>query len=546
MVQTDRRTFLRLAALGGALACPQPAHADDSGTVPDPRAIGDSPRFEFEEFGIGDLQERMRSGQETAQTITAKYLDRIEALDRKGPALHAVLETNPDAMAIAASLDAERKAGHVRGPLHGIPILIKDNIDTADRMTTTAGSLALEGSIAPADAHIAARLRQAGAIILGKTNLSEWANFRSSRSTSGWSGRGGLCRNPYALDRNTSGSSSGTGAGIAANFAAAGVGTETDGSIVSPSNCASLVGVKPTVGLLSRRGIIPISKTQDTAGPMCRTVRDAAILLTAMAGVDAADAATAHAGPHIAADYTTFLDPHALKGARIGVPRKGVFGYSRWSDRVTQDALDVMKQLGAVIIDPADEKATGKSGDAELEVMLYEFKAGLNAYLARLPASVRVRTLDDVIRFNADHAGQEMPYFGQELFEQAAKKGPLTDVAYRNALLDCRRQSRTLGLDRMLDDHRLDALVMPTDSPPWTTDLVNGDHFLGGSSTAPAVAGYPHVTVPAGYVFGLPIGVSFVGKAWSEPTLLKLAYAFEQATKHRRPPTFAAAADLGA
>jgi amidase len=556
-VRTDRRTFLRYAALGGAMACPKTAHSAESGTVPDLRAIWDSPRseylraaegpprFELEELTLAGLQERMRSGQETAQTLIEKYLDRIETLDRKGPALRAVLETNPEALALAASLDAERKAGHVRGPLHGIPVLVKDNIDTADRMTTTAGSLALEGSIALSDAFIAAKLRAAGAIILGKTNLSEWANFRSSRSTSGWSGRGGLCRNPYALDRNTSGSSSGTGAGVAASFAAAGVGTETDGSIVSPSNHCSLVGLKPTVGLLSRSGIIPISRTQDTAGPMTRTVRDAAILLTAMAGADPADVATRAAAAHAAADYTAFLDVNGLKGARIGVPRNKLFGYSPWSDQIGEAALGVMKQLGAIVIDPADQGATGHIGEAEMTVMLYEFKAGLNKYLSHLGPNARVQSLADVIRFNADHRSSEMPYFGQEVFEEAEKKGPLTDVAYRNALLHCRRHSRTLGIDQMMRAHRLDALVMPTDSPPWMTDLVNGDHFVGGSSTGPAVAGYPHLTVPGGYAFGLPVGVSFVGRAWSEPTLLRLAYAFEHATKHRHPPTFAPTAEVG-
>ena len=550
--RADRRTFLRFAALGGALACPGTAHAAPSGTVPDPRAIGDSPRlptrlpgFELEELSINELQARMRSGQETAVSITQKYLNRIEMLDRSGPTLRAVIETNPDALAIAATLDAERKAGRLRGPLHGIPIVVKDNIGTADRMTTTAGSLALEGSRPTGDAPVVARLRHAGAVILAKTNLSEWANFRSSRSTSGWSGRGGLCRNPYALDRNTSGSSSGTGAGVAANLAAAGVGTETDGSIVSPSNHGSLVGVKPTVGLLSRTGIIPISHTQDTAGPMTRTVRDAAILLGAMAGIDPADDATKAAAGHLAPDYTAFLDPNGLRGARIGVPRKKLFGYSPWSDRLAEDAIAVMKQLGAIVIDPADEHATGDIGDAEMTVLLYEFKAGLNAYLAALGPGAPVKSLADAIRFNITHAAREMPYFGQEIFEEAEKKGPLTEVAYRNALLHCRRNARDLYLDQMLHAHRLDALVMPTDSPPWTTDLVNGDHFLGGSSTPPAVAGYPHVTVPAGYAFGLPVGVSFVGAAWSEPTLLRLAYAYEQATKHRHAPNFAPTAELG-
>ena len=535
----ERRSFLSLGtagALGFVAATARAAAGDGCGDMKPPPG-------ELDELSVADLQARMASGRDTARSLVEKYLERIEALDRRGPTLRSFIEVNPDALAIADRLDAERKAGRVRGPLHGIPIVVKDNIDTADRMTTTAGSLTLEGWIPPADAFLVARLREAGAIILGKANLSEWANFRSTRSTSGWSARGGLCRNPYALDRNTSGSSSGTAVAVAASLAAAGVGTETDGSIVSPSNHACLVGVKPTLGLVSRSGIIPIAHSQDTAGPMTRTVRDAALLLTAMAGVDPKDRATASARGRIH-DYTQFLDPDGLKGARLGVPRKGLFGYSRASDRIAEEALDVLRRHGAVIVDPADIPTLDEIGRPEFEVLLYEFKADLNAYLARLGPSAPVRSLADAIRFNEAHRDREMPYFGQEIFEMAEKKGPLTERAYRQALGQCRRLSRTQGLDAVFAKHRLDALVMPTDSPAWVTDLVNGDHFLGGSSTIAAVAGYPHITVPGGFAFGLPVGISFIGPAWSEPTLFRLAYAFEQATKHRRAPGYARSAKL--
>jgi len=474
--------------------------------------------------------------------ITQAYLDRIAALDLKGPILRSVLETNPEALDDAKALDAERKAGKVRGPLHGIPVLLKDNINTAGRMKTTAGSLALDEAPVPPDAFIAARLRDAGAVILGKTNLSEWANFRSTRSTSGWSGRGGQCRNPYALDRNTSGSSSGTGAAIAANLAAVGVGTETDGSIVSPSNNCGLVGVKPTLGLVSRAGIIPIAHSQDTAGPMARTVRDAAILLTALAGVDATDAATAKSARYATRDYTQFLDPAGLKGARIGIPRKKLFGYSSGADRVGAEAIAALKDAGAVIIDPADIPFMDKYGDAEFDVLLYEFKADLNAYLSSRKG--RVASLTDLIGYNTEHKDRELPFFGQDILEMAQKKGPLTDPKYRQARATCVRYARTLGIDAVMTRHRLDALVCPTSGPATLIDLINGDYGSGSSSSGPAVAGYPHITVPGGYVFGLPVGMSFIGRAWSEPTLFKLAYAFEQATKQRKAPGFAATADL--
>jgi amidase len=427
--------------------------------------------------------------------------------------------------------------------LHGIPVLIKDNIATGDRMKTTAGSLALADAPAPRDAFVAKRLRDAGAIILGKTNLSEWANFRSTHSVSGWSGRGGQCRNPYALDRNPCGSSSGTGAAIAANLAAVGVGSETDGSIVCPSSANSLVGIKPTLGLVSRSGIIPIAHSQDTAGPMARSVADAAALLGVMAGSDPADAATADAGAQGQTDYMKFLDPNGLKEARIGVARAKVSGYSAGADKLFEAAVAVLKQAGAVIVDPADIPHLGEYDDAEFTVLLYEFKADLNTYLAGLGATPP-KTLADLITFNDQNRDRELPYFGQEIFTMAQEKGPLTDDAYMEALLHCRRLSRAEGLDAVFAKEKLDALVAPTGSPPWTTDLVNGDHFLGASSTPAAVSGYPSITVPVGYVHGLPVGMSFIGKAWSEPTLIKLAFAYEQAAKPRRPPRFLPTADL--
>ena len=499
--------------------------------------------FDLEEATIATLQQRMQSGQETSRSLVDKYLARIEVVDRSGPALHSVIEVNPDARTIADRLDAERKNGRARGPLHGIPLLIKDNIATADRMMTTAGSLALAGATPPKDAFIVTRLREAGAVILGKTNLSEWANFRSTHSTSGWSGRGGQTKNPYALDRNPSGSSSGSGASIAANLAAAAVGTETDGSIVSPSNNNGLVGIKPTLGLLSRSGIVPIAHSQDTAGPMTRTVADAAALLGAMAGADPDDDATKKSSP---TDYTTSLDPNGLKGARIGVVRNKYFGYSPASDRLAEAAIAEMKRQGATIVDPANIATLGKFDDGEFEVLLFEFKADLNRYLTWLGAASPVHSLKDVIAFNAAHADQEMPYFGQEIMAMADRKGPLTSAKYRAALARNRQMARALGIDATMTRFTLDALVAPTGGPAWLTDVVNGDSSFANSSapsTVTSVAGYPHITVPAGYSRGLPVGISFFGRAWSEATLIRLAYAYEQATKHRRPPTFAASAD---
>jgi amidase len=508
-----------------------------AGITPARHVQADEPPFPLSEATTEQLQQWMQDGRYTSRQLVELYLARIDRIDRSGPTLRSVIETNPDARSIADALDAERKTTGPRGPLHGIPVLIKDNVDTADGMMTTAGSLALEGSTPLRDAFVVERLRAAGAVILGKTNLSEWANIRSTRSSSGWSARGGQTKNPYVLDRNPCGSSSGTGAAIAANLAAVGVGTETDGSIVCPSSLNALVGIKPTVGLVSRSGIIPISHTQDTAGPMARTVRDAAVLLSAMTGTDPRDPAT-KASVGKAADYTKTLDADALKGARIGVARKRYFGYSPATDAVIEQALSVMKAAGAVIVDPADIPTAASLEDCELEVLLYELKADLGSYLRGLGPSARVRSLADVIAFNEREKAREMPFFGQELFISAQKKGPLTDPAYKKALASCRTRARTLGIDAVMTRLRLDALVAPTGGPAWPTDLVNGDHFLGASSTPAAVAGYPSITVPAGDVRGLPVGLAFFGRAWTESKLISFAYAFEQATKHRRPPAF--------
>ena len=507
------------------------------------RALAAAP-FELEEATVTDLQARMKSGELTARSLAEKYLARIDEIDKRGPAINAVIELNPDAPAIAAALDQERRDKGPRGPLHGIPVLIKDNIDTADRMMTTAGSLALDGSIAPRDAFVAGRLRASGAVILGKTNLSEWANFRSSHSTSGWSGRGGQTHNPYALDRNPCGSSSGSGAAASANLCVLAVGTETDGSVTCPSSMNGLVGIKPTVGLVSRSGIIPISHSQDTAGPMTRTVTDAAILLSAMAGIDPSDSATSESAGKTKADYTKFLDANGLRGARIGVARK-FFGFSEAVDKLMGEALDTIKHLGAEIVDPADIPTTGKFSDAENEVMLFEFKADLNAYLAKLGAKAPVHSLQEIIEFNERNAKREMPYFGQDTMIKAQAKGPLSSPKYLKALKTCRDLARKQGIDAVMQQHKLDALVAPTAGPAWLIDLVNGDHAAGGDITSPAaVAGYPHITVPAGYVFGLPVGLSFVGTAYSEPALIRLAYAYEQATKHRSAPKFLPTVDL--
>lgn len=537
----DRRTFLNASVAAGAAATlgRQFPYSLSRGTATPvapatPSVVAD---FELDELSIAELRTAMEQGRYTSKRLTELYLSRIEEIDRTGPALRAVIETNPDALAIAESLDAERRSGKVRGPLHGVPVIIKDNIDTADKMRTSAGSLALAESIAPRDAGIVARLRDAGVVIIAKTNLSEWANFRSRTSTSGWSGRGGLTRNPYALDRNPCGSSSGTGAGVSANLAAAGIGTETDGSIICPSNVNGLVGIKPTMGLLSRSGIIPISQSQDTAGPMCRTVADAAALLGVAAGEDARDPATARSRGHVETDYTRFLDPAGLKGARLGVAR-GLFRPQPAVAAAFEETLAALRSAGAILVDPVEFKSLGDAGDAEGEVLMYEFKAGINAYLASLGAGAPHRSLEALIRFNEEHRDREMPWFAQETFISSQKKGPLTSPAYRSALAKARLLTRSRGIDAALALHRLDALVAPTGGPAWVTDLVNGDHYTGDSSSLAAIAGYPSITVPSAFVHGLPVGTSFCGAAWSEARLIRIAYAFEQTTKVRRKPAF--------
>ena len=490
----------------------------------------------MEELSIQQLQEKMASGELTARTVTEAYLERIERLDKNGPTLNSVIELNDEALATADALDAERDMGRVRGPLHGVPVMLKDNIDTAD-MTTTAGSLALEGSTPLQDAFLVARLRAAGAVILGKTNLSEWANFRASFSSSGWSSRGGQTKNPYVLDRNPCGSSSGSGVAVAANLCAAAVGTETDGSITCPASVNGVVGLKPTVGLVSRSGIIPISSSQDTAGPMARSVMDAAILLSAMTGVDPADGATQNSEGKALGDYARFLTTDGLQSARIGVARN-LFGFHHRADAVVENALEVMKSLGAELVEDANLETKGKFEESEYEVMLYEYKHGLNAYFASLGPDAPVRSLEAVIAFNRENSDKVLRYFDQKRLEEALEKGPLTDEAYLQALRDNHRLTRAEGIDAVLEKYQIDALVAPSNGPAWTTDLVNGDRYLGSSSSFAAVAGYPNLTVPAGYVDGLPVGISFFGAAYREAALLRFAYALEQATQVRQPPQF--------
>jgi amidase len=518
MYDLDRRAFLTLTTLAAAGLATRSARS--------------APVENVEELTIADMRRY------TARELTMAYLARIELLDKR--TVNAIIELNPDALAIADALDRERASGLVRGPLHGIPIVIKDNIETADRMRTSAGSLALAENIAARDAHIVRRLREAGAVLLGKTNLSEWANFRSTHSTSGWSGRGGQTNNPYEFGRNACGSSTGSAVAVSANFAAVAIGTETDGSVTCPSSGCGIVGLKPTVGLASRSGIIPISHTQDTAGPMARTVTDAAILLGAMTGVDSLDPITLSSRGRVHADYTRFLDPNGLRGARIGVARQ-YFGFNDHVEKVMKEAVEAIGKLGATLVDPVEIATKGQFDESEFEVLLFEFKHDLNAYLATTPATVRTRTLADLIRFNDENADREMPYFGQELFHMAEAKGPLTTPAYRTALAKNRRLSRAQGIDATMKKHKLDAMIAPTVGPMWPTDLLNGDHYTGGYSSPSAVSGYPHITVPAGFVHGLPVGLSIFAGAWSEPTLLKYAYAFEQATKARRKPELAIA-----
>jgi amidase len=543
-VGVSRRELLQAGAAAGvavAAGAMLPAAGAAGEPVAPPLAL-EVPRFDLEEMTIAELQAGMQAGRWTSRSVTDAYLDRVAAVDGS---LRSVIEVNPEARLIADQMDAERVASGARGPLHGIPVLVKDNFATADQMQTTAGSLALVGAKARDDAFVVARLRKAGAVLLGKTNLSEWANLRSDRSSSGWSGRGGQCRNPYALDRSPGGSSSGTGAAVAASLAAAGVGTETDGSILCPAHLCGLVGIKPTLGLVSRAGIVPVAHSQDTAGPMARTVADAVVLLEAMAAPDPRDPATAAAGRPEKLELTRALDPGGLKGARIGVARTRLFGYSREADRLAEEAVKVMAGLGATIVDPADIPHVGEYDGDELEVLLYELKADLEAYLATWTTDAPVATLKDLVAFNESHRDQELRYFGQELLVRAAAKGALTDARYLEARARCLRLAREEGLDALFARLGLDAVVAPTGGPAWPVDLVNGDHLLGSSTTPAAVSGYPSITVPAGLAFGLPVGITFIGRAWSEPTLVRLAYAFEQATRNRKPPRFLFTAELG-
>jgi amidase len=496
--------------------------------------------FELDEITVDELQASMESGERTARSITELCLRRIEEMDRQGPELRSIIETNPDALAIADELDAERRASGPRGPLHGIPVAIKDNIDTHDGMTTTAGSLALEGSIPPRDAFIAQRLREAGAIIIAKANMSEWAYFRGYRATSGWSARGGQCRNPYALDRNPCGSSSGSGVAVSASLVPLTIGTETGGSIMCPSSINGVVGIKPTVGLWSRSGVIPISHSQDTAGPMARTVRDAALLLGPLTGVDPSDEATAASDGNAHADYAQFLDPDGLRGARIGVARSLAATFDPRIVALFEESLAAMADAGAVIVDPADLDASAWNDPLSLVLLEYEFKHDLNAYLASLGSDAPVTSLEEVIAFNEANAELEMPYFGQERMYDAQARGPLTDPEYMEAKETIQRATREEGIDRLVLEHDLDAIVAPTRDIAWLTDHIQGDRLQGGSSAGPAaIAGYPDISVPMGFVGGLPAGISFFGRAWTEPTLIRVAYAYEQATQARRAPTYA-------
>ena len=541
-----RRQFIHHSLLGSSAllfpllpAC-QPANETDAA---EPSGAG-AEDFALEETTIEDLRAGMESGKYTARSIAEQYLKRIEEIDQNGPTLRSVIEVNPEALTIADQLDQERAQGKLRGPLHGIPVMLKDNIDTDDQMETTAGSLALVGSQVPQDAWVAQKLREAGAVILGKTNLSEWANFRSERSSSGWSGRGRQTKNPYVLDRTPCGSSAGSGVAVSANLCTVAIGTETNGSIVCPSTTNGIVGIKPTVGLVGRSGIIPISHSQDTAGPMARTVTDAAIVLGALTGTDPRDAVTQESEGQAQTDYTQFLQKEGLQGARIGVSRMHM-GFHETVDALMEEAIETMRQRGATVVDIEELIPEGAVGGAGYEVLLYEFKEDLNNYLATLGPDAPAKTLSDLIAFNKEHAGEEMPYFQQEIMLKAEAKGDLTTPEYKEALAKIQRLTREEGIDKALSDQTLDAILAPTGGPAWPIDLVTGDHFLGGSSSPAAMAGYPNVTVPMGFVQGLPVGISFFASAYSEPTLIKLAYAYEQATQHRQAPEFLETLELG-
>jgi amidase len=542
--RVSRRSFLRYTSTVGALAAggsALPAVAGTGAATAEAAsaAAGAVPSFKWEEATIAELQAAMQAGTLTSRHLVVAYIQRIRQIDLSGVQLNSVIEVNPDALAIADQLDRERRGTGPRGPLHGIPILVKDNFATDDRMETTAGSLALLGSRVPRDAFVVKGLRDAGAVILGKANLSEWANFRSTQSSSGWSGRAGQCLNPYVLDHNPCGSSSGSGAAVSANLAAATLGTETDGSIVCPSSTNGVVGIKPTLGLTSRSGVVPIAHSQDVTGPICRTVADAATVLGAMTGVDPRDSATAASQGHSFKDYRQFLDPNGLRGARIGVWREGVFGISPEGDAIAETAISELSRLGATVVDPADIPNVNDVFDPEFTVLLFEFKADIAAYLSEL-SNTSMRTLADLIAFNDAHADQELRWFGQEIFLLAEQTGGLDDPAYLAALATSKRLMQD-AINGTMDRFNLDAIMSLTGSPSWTTDLVNGDHFLTASSTPAAVAGYPNLTVPAGFSFEeLPVGINFIGRQWAEPVLIKLAYGFEQGTKARHAPRFLA------
>jgi amidase len=544
-----RRDFIQRTALVGSgiiaagtiAGCTNPAGLK---TRSEGGEINNYPTFELDELTIADLQSMMQSGKLTSRNIVDLYLKRIQEIDKKGPGLNSILQLNPDAVSIAENLDKERVQGKIRGKLHGIPILLKGNIDTADKMFTNAGATALANSVAQNDAFLVEKLRDAGAVILGKTNLSEWANFRSTRSSSGWSSVLGQTRNPYLLDRSPCGSSSGSGVAVSANLCPVAVGTETDGSIVCPSSINGIVGIKPTVGLVSRSGIIPISQTCDTAGPMARTVTDAAILLTALTGKDEADFAMTNLPvSQDNQDYTRFLDAKGLNGARIGIARS-FFNFHEKVDKVMEDAIGIMKENGAIFIELADYKISDEVNKAQWLVLLYEFKAGVNSYLSTLPADYPIKSLNDIIGFNKKNELTAMPFFGQEILEMADAKGGLDENEYLESLELMKRMAGPEGIDKVMNENNLDAIIAPTGSPAWTIDLINGDHFIGGSSSPAAMSGYPAITVPAGFVHGLPVGISFFGKAFSEPTLIKIAYAFEQATTMRRKPEFISSLDM--
>ena len=535
-----RRNFIQLTALGTAVplislnSCVTDKtneHEDNAKSSP----------FELEEKSVAELQNAMESGQYSSKSICEIYLERIKKVDQSEGGLNSVIELNPDALSIADTLDTERAAGNVRGPLHGIPIMVKDNIDTADKMMTTAGALAMVGNIANEDAFIIKKLREAGAVLLGKTNLSEWANFRSERSSSGWSGRGRQTHNPYALNRNPCGSSAGSGAAVSANLCAITIGTETNGSIVCPSSSNGVVGIKPTVGLWGRSGIIPISETQDTAGPMARSVADAVALLGPLTGSDPRDVRTTESDGKSYSDYSQFLNKDGLQGKRIGIMRSS-FGFHEKVDKIMEEAIATMQKAGATIIDPVEFKTRKEFGNSGYEVLLYEFKDGVNKYLSS--ANAKVKTLAEVIEFNKANRDASMPYFEQEILEKAEAKGDLNSAEYKEALAKVLTLSREKGIDATLEEHSLDAIIAPTGGPAWPIDLINGDHFGGGSSSPAARAGYPNITVPAGYVFGLPVGMSIFSGAYKEPELIAMAYAFEQASKVRVAPTLPQMLDL--